>query len=83
MEARKGQRNGTGVWPVAGNGPKQTDGIGVVAATPESISLAARRFSSGPRMVPIVIFRGTADGLNGRSANPITDTPALVRRPEI
>ena len=58
MEARTGQRDENGVWPVTGNGPKQTDGTGVVAATPESISRADRRFSSGPRMVPIVISEG-------------------------
>ena len=47
MEARTGQRDGNGVWSVTGNGPKQADGIGVVAATPESISRAARRLRDG------------------------------------
>ena len=47
MEARTGQRDGNGVWPVTGNGLKQADGIGVVAATPESISRAARRLRDG------------------------------------
>ena len=61
--ARGKETNQTGlalIWPVTGNqgSVKQTDGTGVVAATPESISRADRRFSSGPRMVPIVISEG-------------------------